>query len=262
MIYPDELKKYYVTNHCMGDGFGSQFHHIIAYLLFCFKFDLNFIYSSITRIEHNYQNEQDFINKLENLMNIYPFFTNIEDEKIKLEPKPMTDMYDKAFCNDFHVKYLIDQNVDDFATEESLGKIRTMFWANKNKNEVFNNGKTNVAVHIRRANSHDNDIQNRMNIENEYFLNAIQRVRGEHKDKDLLFHIYSQGELNTFEVFKSNDIILHINEDLCKTFIDLVGADILVTSSSALSFSAAFLNSGIIYFTNHCHPPRHNWIRL
>lgn len=262
MIYPHELQPYYVTNFCMGDGFGSQFHHIIAYLLFCFKFKLNFIYSPISRIEHNYQNEPDFINKMENLINISPFFTNIGDEKCKLDPKPITNLYDKVNANDFNIKYLIDYNINEFATEESLGKIRTMFWANKNKEEVFNNGKTNVAVHIRRVNAHDNQIQNRMNIEDKYFLNVIQRVREEHKDKDLLFHIYSQGELNSFDVFKSNDIILHINEDICKTFIDLVGAEILVTSSSALSFTAAFLNSGIIYSTNHCHPPRSSWIRL
>lgn len=258
MIYPHELKSYYVTNLCMGDGFGSQYHHIVAYLLFCFRFDLDFVYSPITRIEHNYDNDPEYVEKLEILMNIRPFFKNIGDSSID---RKITNIYDKAIGNDFHVKYMIDQNVDEFSTEESLKKLRTMFWSNKDR-VLSKNGQTNVAVHIRRPNAHDGGFQDRMNVDNEYYLNAMQRVREEHKDKDLLFHIYSQGELSFFDAFRSKDTVFHIDEKLEKTFVDLVGADILITCSSALSYVAAFLNDGIIYFTNHCHPPRNTWIRL
>lgn len=256
MIYPHELKSYFVTNRCMGDGFGSQYHHIVAYLLFCYHFDLDFVYSPITRIEHNYDNDPEYVEKLENLMNIRSFFTTIGDPSID---RDITDIYDKAIGDDFHVKYMIDQNVDKFATEESLGKLRTIFWSNK---ERHTNDKTIVTVHIRRPNAHDGGFQDRMNLDNQYYLNAMQRVREEHKDKDLQFHIYSQGELSFFDAFLSKDTVLHIDEDLEKTFVDLVAADILITCSSALSYVAAFLNDGIVYYTEHCHPPRSTWIRL
>ena len=101
MIYPHELLDYYVTNKCMEDGFGSQYHHIIAYLIVCFHFGLNFAYSPITKVEHNYDNDPEFIENLENLMNIRPYFMSIHDERIEREHIKITDIYGfyKNFLN-------------------------------------------------------------------------------------------------------------------------------------------------------------------
>ena len=163
MLYVEDLYPYHITNKCMGDGFGSQYQHLISYLLYVFKYDLKFIYSPITKIEHNYNNDPDFIEKIENLMNIRPYFMNINDKKIEEEKIKITDIYSLMKNDEFNVKYLIDNDNDFFITEESLGKLRTMFWANKNKDSIFNNykEKTNVAVHIRRPNNHDKDINDK-----------------------------------------------------------------------------------------------------
>ena len=78
----------------------------------------------------------------------------------------------------------------------------------------------------------------------------------------MLFHIYSQGEDKNFEVFKANDTIFHINEDIYSTFISMVVADILVTSASSLSYIAALISDGEIYYKKFWHNPRKEWIKF
>ena len=75
-----------------------------------------------------------------------------------------------------------------------------------------------------------------------------------------MFHIYSQGELECFNNYKNDDTILHINEDICNTFMGLVAADVLVTSRSSLSYTAALLSYGEIYYKHFWHPPSKEWI--
>ena len=91
-------------------------------------------------------------------------------------------------------------------------------------------------------------------------LQMIINIREKYKHKDLQFHIYSQGNIQDFDYFISNDTIFHINEDLTNTFIGLVVADILVTSASSLSYSAALISDGEIYYLPFWHPPLDNWI--
>jgi len=74
-----------------------------------------------------------------------------------------------------------------------------------------------------------------------------------------LFHIYSQGEDKNFEIFKAKDTILHLNEELPLTFISMVAADILVTSASSISYAAALLSDGVIYYKRFWHNPRKEW---
>ena len=75
-----------------------------------------------------------------------------------------------------------------------------------------------------------------------------------------MFHIYSQGNEESFNNYKNDDTILHINEDVCKTFLGLVAANILVTSSSSFSYCAALLSDGEIYYKQFWHTPRKDWI--
>jgi len=241
----------YVTNIRLSDGFGSQYQHIICCLLICYRSGYHFAYNPISIMEHNYENDPNFLEKIEDLMNIKSHFISRYDESLKDEPITVCDMT---------AKYVIDKAVDSYATDDFLGQIKTMFWANKNR-EVFTNGKTNVAVHIRRQNSHDNRVEG-TDTSDEFFLNAIKRIKEEHSDKDLQFHIYSQGNMEQFEIYKGDDTILHIDQELCSTFIELVASDILVTSFSSLSYIAGYLTDGIVYYHPFWHPPRSKWIKL
>lgn len=241
----------HITNIRLSDGFGSQYQHIICCLLISYRSNFVFVYNPISIMEHNYDNDPDYLEKMEHLMNVRPYFISRYHDSMKDIPLTECDMT---------AKYLVDKDIEGYATDESLAKIKEMFWANKNRN-VFTNGKTNVAVHIRRPNGHDNRLKG-SDTPDGFYLKAIERIREENPDKDLRFHIYSQGNIEQFECFQAEDTELHIDEDLSKTFIEMVAADILVTSFSSLSYIAGYLSDGVVYYHNFWHPPRYNWIRL
>jgi hypothetical protein len=67
----------YITNNCSEDGFGSQYQYLLELILICYKNGYNFVYTPLDKIEHNYNNDPDFYNKMEYLMNIKSSFQNI-----------------------------------------------------------------------------------------------------------------------------------------------------------------------------------------
>lgn len=246
-----------ITNISLSDGFGSQYQHIICCLLIAYRNGYDFAYNHIQKMHHNYDNDPDFLEKVENLMNIRPYFKSRYDESLINAGVTECDMT---------AKYVIDKSIDEYATDEHLGRIKEMFWANKDRKSVFTNGKVNVAVHIRRMNTHDKTLPfvepERVTTGNDFYLNAMDRIRREHADKDLQFHIYSQGNIENFELFMREDTVLHLDEDLSKTFIEMVTADILVTTFSSFSYIAGYLNDGIVYYQSFWHPKRGKWIHL
>tara|TARA_Y100000996_G_scaffold116981_1_gene87062 strand:- start:6464 stop:7210 length:747 start_codon:yes stop_codon:yes gene_type:complete len=237
-------KKY--TSITISDGFGSQYQKIIQTMIYCTHHNLNFVYRPIKNMEHNYDNDIKYIDNIEKLMNIK---NNIEN-----------DTNNKAEEIDYGTVVMkwFEENIDVACSSEDLSLIKSYFWQNKERN-IFKNDKINVAVHVRRPNQCDNRIQG-ANTPDSYYLNIIKIIREKYKDKNLLFHIYSQGKLEDFKVYENIDVTLHINEDICKTFIGMVAADILVTSISSFSYIAALLSDGEVYYNNFWHKPRKNWI--
>ena len=157
----------------------------------------------------------------------------------------------------------------EFMTPEALNRIRNIFWGNKER-DYFKNGKTNIAIHIRRPNEYDETILEdnkkqfgyfqRYNT-NEYFLKIINNIRSKYGGNDILFHIYSQSNKRaSFDCFISEDTQLHIDEDICSTFVGLAAADILVTSASSFSYVAGLLNYGTIIYCPFWHPPHPDWL--
>jgi hypothetical protein len=223
-----------------------------------------FVYNPLKYVEHNYDKDPEFTEKLEQLMNIRPFFQTLTNEINEKENITMCDMT---------AKYVLDQNIDLYTSEENLSVIRSIFWENKTRETVFSQypeNKYHVAVHIRRLNQYDVTLPfvepERFNTTDDFYLKAIQRIRDEYGvscgGKELLFHIYSQGNNEEFRCYESADMVLHINDDVTTTFIQMAAADILVTSFSSFSYVAAFINDGKIYYHPFWHPPRSCWISL
>jgi len=136
-------------------------------------------------MEHNYDNDPEFVEKMENLMNIRSHFVSFDDI-------PMQDAYVTIY--DMSAKYVIDNNIYEYAKDEYLRNIKTMFWANKDRNAIFPQIEgepktTHVAVHVRRPNSDDNRILGTATPDI-FYLNIMQRIRDENPNLKLLFHIY------------------------------------------------------------------------
>jgi hypothetical protein len=222
----------YVTQPIRNDGFGAQYQTIINTILYCKKYNKNYVYTPIKNMEHNYDNDKTFLNKAEELMNIKKY-KSIND----IDTKPID-------TNIFQMINFFDNNIDKIAHQ--LKEVKDDFWQNKDKN-IFNNDVFNIAVHIRRFNKHDNRIEGFRYASEEYYLNKI------------LFHIYSQGNIEDFIKYNANDTILKINMNLFDTFKEMVGANALIMSKSSFSYTAAILSDGDIYYLNFWHPPMKHW---
>lgn len=152
--------------------------------------------------------------------------------------------------------YYTGKNMDAYFNKDVIELLRNRFFSSKKEPIVyFENNNINVAVHIRRG-----DVSPQANPD-EYFLSIIGIIRKRFPNS--VFHIFSEGTEKQFIKFVSKDIRLHLNEDIQMTFNALVAADVLVTSKSCFSYSAAILSKGIIYnCPKFWYPKLNHWIEI
>ena len=242
------MNKYY-TSIKSKDGFGAQYQRIIQTYIYCKLHTLNFAYTPLEYIEHNYENDHNYINKIEELMNIKSKLQNIDNSMIVEELDFGTIV----------MKYT-EANIDLCNETKHMQFIKDCFWENKEKNH-FKNNKMNIAVHIRRENIADNgQCGYRGTTPNEYYLNIMNEIREKYKDPPLQFHIYSQGFIENFKELEKEDVEFHLNEEITQTFIGLVAADVLVLSPSSFSYVAGLLSDGIIYYKPFWHSKKRDWL--
>jgi hypothetical protein len=240
--------KYYTTINC-HDGFGSQYQKIIQTYIFCKINSLNFLYNPISKVEHNYDNDENYINKLESLINLKENITNVNEEN---------DVKKIDFGS--VVMPFFEKNIDLCCETEYMKFIKNCYWENKDK-KFFNNNKFNVSIHIRRQNYMDRGLAgDRATTPNSYYLNIMNLIRQKYKDKEIIFHVYSQGDINNFTDLSDNDVMFYINHDIIETFKGLVSAEALVTSPSSLSYVAGLLSDGEVYYKKFWHNPKKEWI--
>lgn len=239
------VKKY--TNPSRKDGFGAQLQNIIWAYIYCKMNNYEYYYQPFLNMEHNYDNDINFVKNIEDYLNFKEQF-NLSNYNIK----DLSSLNTRT-CYDY-----IERNILSHNYEKYLNEFKEYFYKNKELN-YFNNYYTNVAVHIRRPNKHDDRIEG-ANTPDDYYLNVIKNIKEKYFYKYLIFHIYSQGDLENFKIYENPDTILHINENMLDTFKGMVFSDILVTSASSFSYSASLLNNGEIYYKPFWHPPMNNWI--
>uniref|UniRef100_A0A6C0B031 Glycosyl transferase family 1 domain-containing protein n=1 Tax=viral metagenome TaxID=1070528 RepID=A0A6C0B031_9ZZZZ len=234
-----------------NDGFGAQFQTMICCILIAENSGNEYIHTPIKSMEHNYDNDPEFISKVENFMNLKNNYEYINTETNLSEIKILDVWY---IINNF------EANINTYLNSDSLKKIKNCFWKNKNRN-FFKNNKLNIAVHIRRPNTHDNGgCGERGTTPLKYYFDIIEKIKQNYSNRELLFHIYSQNDINEYDVFDKKNVIFHLNESLFDTFTGLVAADMLITSRSSLGYSAAILSDGEIYYQPFQHIPGEKWI--
>lgn len=239
-----------ITNSPRSDGFGSQFQTIVYSAIYAEMNNKKFVYTPFKSIEHNYDNDPDFLPKKEELINFSKHYQINQDLSLQ----------DNMNAGTF-IRYF-EANIESCVNSQSLKKIKEIFRSNKKREDYFDKSHFNIAVHIRRANPHDSRVAG-TDTPDIFYLDTIQTLREEYTSEKTIFHIYSQGEIADFQkIYSENDTILHINESLEDTFTSLVLADALVTSASSLSYIAAILSEGAVYYTPFWHPPLPHWVQL
>jgi hypothetical protein len=243
------------------DGFGGQYQHIIFGIIYAEMNNKIYIHKPITKMAHNYENNPNFINEIEEFINIRNHYKTT-NEISTIQTIDFKILYDFITC-DTNLQPSNVQFNHCLNKTNAIENIKQIFWENKT-NPYTSDNIINIAVHIRRPNSEDDRIEG-TDTPDEYFLNTINYIRNDETiQEQKIFHIFSQ---NTLDITKYNaeDIILHIDEDIKTTFLSLVSADILITSRSALSYCAALLSNGKVYsqpsilFFKY-NPNKNSWI--
>jgi hypothetical protein len=248
----------FVTNDISPwDGVGSQFLTIIRAIIYSEMHGMNFVYTEPTWENIYSKEEASDLNKMLNIKGNYP------------DADPSTEIINRQ-----DTYYFIDSNIDVCQQSPSMQRIKKLFF--ENNSSSFCDG-FHVVIHIRRPSKNPNldipmtntcggevkhitdftiDQTDRFTSDG-HFLNIIDSIRKKHSNA--VFHICSDGRTELFANFVADDTILHINEPVTQTFRMMVFANILVTSKSTFSYTAALFNPNEIVYTRCWHSPETHW---
>ena len=217
---------------------------------------------------HNYDDDPRFIEKMEDMMNMKPHYMNYDSaQSLVSDGQILTpDFYD--------IFNYVERNIDMCMKSESMARIKSRFWENKNRAAVYagysKNGEytLHLAAHIRRPNCDDTRPNGGEEYTDTYYIKSLSMIRDKYAksrpNDRIMIHIYSQGMAAKFASFIGNetigkDVVLHLNDTNEQTYLGMAAADILITSASSFSYSAAFFSDGDIYYTEFWHKPCGWW---
>ena len=242
----------YFTSEERVDGFGSQFQTLMHMIYYAAANNAEYIHIPIKTIEHNYANDPSYVESMEEIMCVWLF------KKINEIDSPMPTI--RHISNEECRNYF-QHSVDTAMTHSSLSSYKSVFLETINKNHYSSN-KFNIALHIRRGDVQSTNSNKERYTSNEFYLEKMKYLSETYADKDIQFHIYSEGSVEEFECFQSENTVLHLNEDVKMTFIGLITSNVLVQSKSSFSYVAGLLTKGIVYHIPFWHPPMSEWILL
>ena len=289
-VIPATKKRYYSTIP-FDDGFGAQFQRFIWTCIYAEECEESiFIYRTPIKISHNYNDDPEFIPKMEELMNMKPHYMNYLDvvaQNAEHERAGRGDeLVDILTPHFYDIFNYIERNIDTCMKSKSMARIKEQYWRNKDRPRERERVYTHhlaadathasvythhLAAHIRRPNCDDTRPNGGEEYTNEYYIRCILTIREtylkDNANTRIQFHIYSQGREEKFADFTSHniiggDVVLHLNESNEDTFLGMTLADILITSASSYSYSAAFFCDGDIYYTKFWHNPCSWWKKL
>jgi hypothetical protein len=228
-----------VTTNPTFDGLGAQFMRIAFSLAYAELTGSQFLYRRFEGMDHNYNEDDDYLKKKEWITNLIGVLPEVEEkQRFKV-------------LGDHEWKNFFAGRMDLFSRTRALRLLRTRFWVNKKKFDFLDPHRFHIAVHIRRFNSHDTRTAG-TDVPDSVFLKNIEILRSRYVAREPLVHIFSQGDEASFAGFMGPDTILHLNTSVEDTFCSMAMADVLCTSPSALSYSAALLSRGEVYY--HPYP--------
>jgi len=279
---PPKQKKRYFSTIQFDDGFGAQFQRFIWTCIYAEECEESvFVYRSPIKIAHNYNDDAQFITKLEELMNMKPNYLNYDHA---INPEHRHDITEILTPDFYDIFNYVEKNIDSCMKSNSMAQIKDHYWSNKDsereKLRLYRISTPDInpvkythhlAVHIRRPNCDDTRPNGGEEYTNEYYIQSLMRIREKYLKTDqnnrIQFHIYSQGTDDKFSDLCTHDVIgedvmLHLTDTTEDTYIGMTLADILVTSASSYSYCAAFFSQGDIYYTKFWHPPCSWWNKL
>lgn len=251
---------YFTTNsdgkHTEGIGAISQYQ-IICYVL-SKLYGVDFYFTGFKNITH-YQPHNITPEKWDS--DITQFFNLPLSEKKDL---PILNFHElnndlEIFINtnsdciiNFEPSYLISF-IDSYIDNSDVLKIIKSLGNNiilPDNLKYYSSNKINAAIHIRKFNSIDQDLNFRREYFNknkhEFYKQLINNIHTTiPSNKNIEYHIFSQGKEEDYYFLNHSDynIIYHIEEHPLISLYHMIKSDILITANSSLSYVAHLLGT-------------------
>jgi len=193
-----------ITNTYRNDGFGAQYQNIIYCYAFAEMRGCPFYYTPLTVMEHNYLNEDNFLEKKELLMG---FKTNL----------PLYNSEKTRQISRESIFKFVQENFDKFEYSNALKNVKKFFYEGKCREDYIDESFFNVAIHIRRSLKDDT----RDVVDCDDWVNKIINILTKMEfSRPLKIHIISVGEIESFKkIFGTADIEYHLDTQLNKIFV-------------------------------------------
>lgn len=251
--------------HC---GIGHQFHNRLVSQLLAKRYNLTFVHAPFCgdvlepQIDVPVRIWEDFLGFGHGHITESQLPT-----KIKRVQLPFIDMkwdgssYDGVHCDNEVWRTIIEENrlynvLFECAKDQFTGIDWAMFDFNELQNQYslariknpiacnFDTNKTNIVLHIRRGDVTKNGKYSIRWVETTVYQNVIEQIR--RQISNAVFHIYTEGNVDSLLNLSGNDVILHGRVNVFETFHHMTRADILMPGNSSFSLLASYLCEGII----------------
>lgn len=232
-----------ITNPTRNDGFGAQYQNVLFTALYSELTNNKFVYTPFKEMEHNYNNDPTFLAKKES-------FINLKESKYKYNNEQDIKVLDNSTIYNY-----VESNIDTCLKTETLKYFRDRL-SSKNP---YNTDLLNIAVHVRVFNSNDTREFSKSNPLT--CKKVIEKIIDSIGHSNYRIHIYSQGRIQDFEIFKNPNTIFHLNDSVESTFCGFLYSNILLTAKSSLSYVAGLLSDQTrVHYFPFWHKCPTNWI--
>ncbi|MFA5329759.1 MAG: hypothetical protein WC384_18330 [Prolixibacteraceae bacterium] len=267
--------KYFTAQPNPGAGIGHQIANWIAGYWYSMQFGLNFAH-----IPFAHKKWDDILGFGENEVTTE---TLIKEQGFK---KVLLPLFDESNIGEIErTKKIIDSYRGErvvFVAEQDqpyrdqfgvMNDIKYKFHHAKSRKEdriIYERDTFNIAIHIRRGDIEIEKKNNNPNLlmrwqDNNYFINILSKVVENLKtEKTLAIYLFSQGNPDDFFEFnKFENIHYCLDMSAQDSFVNMVFADLLITSKSSFSYKPALLSNGIKICPKdfwHGYPTNNQWI--
>ncbi len=253
------------------DGFGSVFSFKLMSYALSQVYRIGYVDNKLKNIvggEFLNLSQEDYDKKLNDYLN-FEYTNSINSEKEPFDIffghpyKPPLSLYQSKIYNFKRNIFFSEfqRNIERINRKEILTSL-ARFVPSESNNEFYKDG-LNIVIHLR-APLPDIDLffeSNRRYFYGSYkdtdrVNNIIRQLEHAENNVKLNFHIIGLGERKLFEeispMYERNDLFIHSELDVFKSFSMMVHNDIFIGTQSGLSYIAHLLNKNISIFPlNH-----------
>ena len=214
------------------DGFGAQFHSMMAVIAYCDYYGYTYAHNPLFNIDHSV--DHDMMNDFIGMKGVTLLKDIPKDAQVKHILCP-DEVHDSKTPHKYYTASVID-------------KIRAYYRTGTKPKEP----QIDVAIHIRRG---DVDKHNHKRYtDNAIYKKIIHALQSSHH-----ITVFSEGTYDDFRELGLPEENFRLGTDVRSTFHSLVTAKVLICSKSSFSYAAAILNENTVYYEDFWHAKLDNW---